>query len=338
MMKLLSKKSQHKTSEPKIVVIGGGNGTSTLLRGLRKHTSNLTALVAMADSGGSTGVLRDELGVLPAGDARLCLIALANAPDSALLFSHRFDKGSLAGHNFGNIFLAGAERMTGSFEEALKLAGDSLRITGQVLPTTTDHTELKLADGNRTIVGEDNINQATLRNPGTPKIWLEPPAVLNVSAARAIAEADMVVIAPGLLYCSLAAACLVKGMREALENTKAKVVYVCNLVNIPRHTPDFSVTSYAAELERFIGAPVLDYVLYSTNMPKDEFLRGEERGVIFDADAAKAAHFISVGAHLVNEAPAAVDPNDKTAHLRASVRHDSDAVAKALLDIHRKKR
>ncbi len=319
--------------QPKLVVIGGGNGTSTLLTGLREYTSNLIALVAMADNGGSTGLLRRELDALPPGDARLCLIALGNRPDVQQLFGYRFAQGGLKGHNFGNLFLSAAERTTGSFEKALALAEEALDTIGRVLPTTTDKVELMLADGDRVIAGEDAINDGTLAHPGSPRIWLEPRARLAPSAAEAIAEADMVVIAPGLLYCSSAAALLVEGMGEALKNTPAKVVYTCNLVNIPRHTPGFKVHHYVAEIERFIGAPVLDYVLYSTNLPKAEYLRGEETGVVFDEHAVSGTRYQCVGFPLVNDQPVVGDPNDAIAHTRASVRHDSHATARALMNI-----
>jgi uncharacterized cofD-like protein len=319
---------------PKIVVIGGGNGTSTLLKGLREYTPHLTALVAMADNGGSTGTLRRELDVLPPGDARLCLIALGNNSEVQDLFSYRFDKGGLAGHNFGNLFLSAAESMTGSFEQALEVAQKALNTTGQVLPSTTDKVELMLQDGDRTIVGEDAINEGSLEHPGSPKIWLEPAAHLSASGAEAIAQADLVVVAPGLLYCSLASALLVEGIKAALEQTSAKIVYACNLVNIPRHTPGFKVHNYVSEIERLVGAPVIDYVLYSTKLPAAEYLRNGETGVAFDVDAVKDAHYQAVGFPLVNENPVVADPSDKIAHTRASVRHDSHAVAQALMHIH----
>lgn len=318
--------------EPKVVVIGGGNGTSTVLKGLRKHTPELTAVVSMADDGGSTGELRYEMGVMPPGDIRRCLEALGNAPELEKLFEYRFQNGRMSGHSFGNLFISAAEQMTGGFEEALAIAEKVLQITGRVLPVTTDDVNIILNDGDTEVRGEDAIYKATLKGPGRPQVHLDPPVNITPRVHDAIMEADFVVIAPGNIYCSLAPALLAGGMREALEQTSAKVIYVCNLVNTPRHTPGFSVNDHASEMERFIGASVIDVVLYSTTQPQGDLLREGETGVSFDDSA--DTHYEPKGLPLLDTTPPKVDATDKIAHLRASARHDSDAVAQAIIDMY----
>ena len=238
----------------KIVVIGGGTGSFTLLSALKNYTHNLTALVNMVDDGGSTGQLRDELGVLPPGDVRQCLVALSSSPKVRDLFNYRFNEGSMKGHAFGNLFMAALEKMTGSFAEAVELSGEVLNINGRVYPITLDDTRMsmKLSDGT---VADGQYAAESLVIPRGERPWLElsPPAMINPRARQAILDADLVVIAPGLLYASLAPALLVRGVTRALSETKAKKVYVCNLINKPQQTEGFTVSDYADEIERFSG-------------------------------------------------------------------------------------
>ena len=234
-----------------IVVIGGGTGSFTLLQGLKRYTHNITALVNMADDGGSTGQLRDELGVLPPGDVRQCLVALSDTPKVRDLFNYRFDEGSFKGHAFGNLFLTALEKMTGSFAEAVEMASDVLKITGRVEPITLSNVQLcaEGADG-KPITGEYKIAHAEIAL--RPNVWLEPEADANPEATKAILEADMVIIAPGNLYGSLAPARVISGIQEALKTTKAKCVYVANLVTKPGPTDGFSVKDFADEMIKLV--------------------------------------------------------------------------------------
>jgi uncharacterized cofD-like protein len=179
----------------KIVVIGGGTGSFTLLSELKNYTHNITALVNMMDDGGSTGVLRDELGVLPAGDVRQCLVALSTTPKVRELFSYRFDEGSLKGHAFGNLFMAALERMTGSFAEAVETASEVLSVKGRVEPITLDDTKLviRLQDGT-TMYGQHETEGLKVPRGERPWLDLEPIAVINPEAHAAIVDADLVVI------------------------------------------------------------------------------------------------------------------------------------------------
>lgn len=311
----------------KIVIIGGGNGTSTLLKGLRGQ-AELTAIVSMADDGGSTGQLRRELGVGAAGDARQCLVALSDDEDLKKLFSHRFDTGFLDGHSFGNLFLAAAQQTAGGFTQAVQMAGKVLGAQGKVLPVTEANVHLALEDGQE-ISGVYQIANTELTKP---QLKLDPSGPLLPAAREAIMQADIVVIAPGNLYGSIAPALLVEGMGEALGQTKAKVVYVCNLVNRNNHTQGFTVSDYAEEIERFVNAPVLDYVFYNSDKVESG-VRDTESEVGFDEQRLQKASYKAVGLPLVDKTPASVDPNDKIPHIRSLVRHDAAAVAQKLMEL-----
>ena len=323
-----------------IVVIGGGTGSFTLLSGLKNYTHNITALVNMVDDGGSTGQLRDELGVLPAGDVRQCLVALSTSPKVRDLFNYRFDEGSMKGHAFGNLFMAALEKMTGNFTEAVKVAGEVLNIRGRVEPITFDNITLvtRLADG--TVVrGQHEAESLIIPVGERPWLDLEPTARINPQARQAILNADLVVIAPGLLYGSLAPALLVSGVTHALAETKAKKVYVCNLVNKPGQTDEFTVADYASEIERFAGVK-LDHVLYNNHRPSqeliDRYAKDGELLVEWNKEELKKKLFYASGKRLIADevwenTNAASDP---LAAQRSLIRHDADRVARELMRIY----
>jgi uncharacterized cofD-like protein len=323
----------------KIAVIGGGTGSFTLLSALKDHTSQIAALVNMADDGGSTGVLRDELGALPPGDVRQCLVALSRTPQIRDLFNYRFEEGSIKGHAFGNLFLTALEKMTGSFSEGVELASRVLNITGIVEPITESNVKLAMRtkDGAE-VHGEFEI--AHQRFSGErPEFWLEPEAAPTPRALKAIEQADMVVIAPGNLYGSLAPALIVPGIGEALRNTKAFVVYVCNLVTKPGQTDNFSVTDFADEIERLSGGRMLDAVLFNTEQPTDDLLQryanDGELSVLYDEKKLHRAHYIAAGAPLLaGTVWKNTNKSDPIAAQRTLIRHDSEAVAKALFELY----
>lgn len=323
--------------EPSFVVIGGGTGSFTVLSALKQHTANITALVNMSDDGGSTGVLRDELGVLPPGDVRQCLVALSESSQLRDLFNYRFTGGRLSGHSFGNLFLSATEKMTDNFEEAVRLASKLLRIKGEVVPVTTDkcHLVLTYPDG-RKLKGEHVIGNMDLQGNRSPQLCLEPQARITSRGARAIARADVVVIAPGNLYGSLAPALLVEGMREALMETNARIVFICNLVNKPGQTDDFMVHDYVLEIERFIGADVIDVVIFNTDEPPkrllERYVRDGEHIVEFDLDLLHGRHE-PIGLPLVAGATGTQSPGDRIAHKRSLIRHDAEKLAEVLIRI-----
>ncbi len=323
----------------KIAVIGGGTGSFTLLSQLKHYTKHLTALVNMADDGGSTGMLRDELGVLPPGDVRQCLVALSESERVRDLFNYRFEEGTFSGHAFGNLFLTALEKMTGNFASAVETASEVLNITGEVHPVTLDKVTLVMKQADGTVTeGEFKIGQSDFGASKHPEMALKPStAQLNPDAEQAIMAADVVVIAPGNLYGSLAPALIVPGMSKVLNATKAKKVYVCNLVTKPGQTDGFGVADFAAEIERF-GNFKLDYVLYNDDKPSKELLdtyaKEGEFGVEPDKKALEGAHYKAVGGHFVSGEPyAAAQDSDPIAQTRTLIRHDADAIAKELMRI-----
>lgn len=322
----------------KFVVIGGGTGSFTLLSGLKHYVRDITALVNMADDGGSTGQLRDELGVLPPGDVRQCLVALSDSPKVRDLFNYRFEEGAMKGHAFGNLFLTALEKMTGNFADAVELAGEVLDITGHVEPTTLSNVTL-CAEGKNgeTIRGEYTIAHSEIADK--PHIWLEPTATLNPAALDAVMAADVVVIAPGNLYGSLAPALAVEGIGDALRRTSATCVYVANLVTKPGPTQDFGVHDFADEVERLAGGAFLDYVIYNNAKPTktlmDRYAHEGEYGVaVVAAENAKRAWKAKGAPVLAKAAWEGGQASDPLARTRSYIRHDTDAVARQLMRIY----
>lgn len=260
------------TTKKKIVVIGGGSGTFTVLSGLKKYPLDLTAIVAMSDSGGSTGMLRDELGVLPPGDVVRCLVALSRQDDlMRKLMDYRFDGGALKGHRFGNLLLSALEKTTGSFDAAIEKASDILRTNGRVIPSTLDKVNLVALVGKRTVKTEEKI-QMTKLNGSLKKLYLEPAGRANPKALKAIAEADAIVISPGGFYSSIAPNLLVRGIPEAIRKSKAKKILVCNLMTKKEHTQNFSVAMYTESVEKYLGGSV-DVIIFNNKMPNESVMK-----------------------------------------------------------------
>lgn len=324
---------------PKIVVIGGGTGSFTLLSGLKHYARHITALVNMADDGGSTGVLRDELGALPPGDVRQCLVALSGSPKVRDLFDYRFEEGSLKGHAFGNLFLSALEKISGNFAEAVELAIEILNVSGRVEPVTLSNVRLCMQSKDEpTVKGQFRIGQTDFKS-SRPELWLEPEAELNPRAAEAIAEADMVVIAPGNLYGSLAPALLVPGIGEAIKQSKAKKVYICNLVTKPGQTDGFKVHDFAAEIERFMGGAYLNAVVYNTVTPAktlfETYAKAGEHLVQVDGAGLEKAHYQAVPAAVLARQPwQGASTSDPIASARTFIRHDSDKLARQLMKLY----
>lgn len=322
----------------KIVVIGGGTGSFTVLSGLKSLNCDLTALVNMVDNGGSTGQLRDEYGVLPPGDVRQCLVALSQAPESLRnLFNFRFPAGStMAGHSFGNLFLSSVEMMTDNFLEAVRMASDILNIQGQVIPATITKCQLVMETANSKIVGQKAIDETVLRVGERPKLFLEPKAKITFEAAEAVSEADLIIISPGNLYGSIIPTLLIDGVTKGIKKSKAKVLYICNLVNKPNNNFNFKVSDYVAELERFLGRGVIDFVLYNIDTPSEKILskyvKDKEYPVIVDKDNLKRANYLAIPSRLLSHKAIIQDKNDVLMS-RSLIRHDSYAVAKEVKKI-----
>ncbi|MDP2874109.1 MAG: YvcK family protein [bacterium] len=246
-------------TRPKIVCLGGGTGTYTVLRGLRHRDVELTAVVSMADSGGSSGRLRDEFGVLPPGDVRRCLLALAADDETnqtlRQLFEYRFDKGQgLNGHSFGNLFITALTEICGRTDQAIIEASRILRIKGQVLPVALADTHLwaQLDDGTL-IKGENHIDVRTTKpEVKISRVFLEPEAEVYAPVAREIAQADLIVIGPGDLYTSVIPTLLPRGVAKAISRSAAKKVYVCNLMTKHGETDDFAASDFVREVLRYL--------------------------------------------------------------------------------------
>jgi uncharacterized cofD-like protein len=326
-------------NNPKVVIIGGGTGSFALLTGFKHFTERLTAIVNMADDGSSTGMLRDELGVLPPGDVRRCLVALSESPKVRELFEYRFDEGALKGHAFGNLFLAALEKMTGNFVEAIETASEVLNVHGRVMPATLDNVRLRLTWPDKQLIlrGERVIDVEHFRyDPRQAVLSLEPVARANPAALSAIKQADLVVIAPGDLYTSLGPILVADGFREVLQKTRARVVYVCNLVTKKGQTDGFDVTAHADEIERFIGSPVLDDVLYNTGKPStnllERYAREGELWITVDSQRAEHVHYRVIGGDFLSPTVSTQSTaNDPLANRRTFIRHDGDKVAQLLL-------
>ncbi len=315
----------------KIVVIGGGTGNFAVLHGLKHHNDvDLSAIVSMADDGGSTGILRDELGVLPPGDVRQCLVALSNSSDMMRsLMNYRFENGGLVGHSFGNLLLSALEKVTGSFERAVEETGKILSIQGKVIPVTTHQVRLKMLLNNRTLLeGEREVYLSQEIDQGYASVYLEPFSKANPYAITEIMEADLLVMGPGGLHTSLIPNLLVEGISEALRESPAKKVFVANLMNRKGQTTGFKVSHYLNEINRFIGRDIFDHILVNSQMPTEELIAVySEEGELVKNDIYEAR---------VVSAPLLGDPRQafkRDLMKRSLIRHDSKRLAEELMNI-----
>jgi uncharacterized cofD-like protein len=305
---------------PRVVAIGGGTGLSTLLRGIKKYTGNIVAIVTVADDGGSSGRLRSEFRVLPPGDFRQCLVAMAETePLMTELFSHRFTgDGSLGGHSFGNLFIMAMAEITGDFEHALRESGRVLAVRGQIVPSTLTDVVLCANAGAEVRVGESQVPQGGDR---IDRVFLEPAdPPINPEAEEAILQAELVIVGPGSLYTSILPNLLVDGMVQVLRSTPAVKVYVCNVASQPGETTGYSVSEHLDAIEAHVGDNLFDYVVVNSNLapplPASASAAGTNR-INFDREqaAGRPARFILADV---------VSP-------RLSTHHDPDKLATVIM-------
>jgi uncharacterized cofD-like protein len=310
----------------RVVVIGGGTGLSTMLRGLKRYTSNITAVVTVADDGGSSGKLQKQLNILPPGDIRNCLVALADAEATMTdLFQYRFrGEGTgegLRDHAFGNLFIAAlSEISNGDFLQALRQASRVLNIRGRVLPSTLAHVCLKgeMEDGS-VVTGETNIAHSDLK---IKRIALSPadapplPEVLE-----AIETADVIVIGPGSVYTSIVPNLLVHGIAEALHRSRAKKVYICNVMTQPGETDGFSASDHVKAIDGHVSRPVFDYILVNTGVPSLELLnKYRQTGATLvesDPDRIRRMGYRPIAGNFISQTDV--------------VRHDPESLAEAIM-------
>ncbi len=274
---------------PKIVAIGGGTGLSTMLRGIKKITNNITAIVTVGDDGGSSGRLRQEMGILPPGDIRNCIAALADDDDIVTqLFQYRFKTGEgLEGHSFGNLFITAMSAICGDMISAIKESAKVLLIRGRVIPATTDDMRLvaRMEDGS-IVKGESQIPESGKK---IIELFCEPEACKpSNDVIEAINGADLIILGPGSLYTSIIPNLLVKGVSEAIEHAKAKKIYVCNIMTQPGETDNYSVSDHikaifehmaksGASDYKILEKPLVDAVLVNNQLPNNLAKKYEEK-------------------------------------------------------------
>lgn len=262
--------------EPKVVVIGGGTGLSILLKGLKKFTPNITAIVTVADDGGGSGVLREDLGMLPPGDIRACMLALANTePTMEKLFQYRFSDGMLKGQSFGNIFIAAMNGIYGNFETAIKESSNVLAITGKVFPMTLENVKIRAELQNGKIVeGESHISSESVKEKSKIKrVSIEPEIIEPLPEALiSIKEADLIVLGPGSLYTSVIPNLLVKDLIDAIYNSKAPKAYIVNVMTEPGETDRYGVLDHVQAILDHSKHDILDYVIANTEAVSEEVL------------------------------------------------------------------
>lgn len=291
---------------PKIVAIGGGTGLSVLLRGLKEYSSNITAIVSVADDGGSSGRLRGSLGILPPGDLRNCLVALADT-ETAMekLFNYRFSNGDeLIGHNLGNLLIAAMSDISGSFEQSIKEVSKVLAIRGRVLPSTLTDIVLsaQLEDGS-TLVGESKISKS---EKSITNIFIEPAnAQALPEALDALKEADIIILGPGSLYTSIIPNLLIEGITEAIRESNAIKVYVANLMTQPGETLGFSVGQHLEKLVKFGGPGIMDYCIVNDGkIPskyEEQYQRDGAESLVIDKTIITNLGVKIISADLVND-------------------------------------
>jgi uncharacterized cofD-like protein len=299
---------------PRMVAIGGGTGMSTLLRGLKEYTSNLAAVVTVADDGGSSGRLREEYRILPPGDFRQCLVALADAePLVKQLFNHRFENGSLNGHSFGNLFIMAMAEVTGNFEHAVRESGRVLAVRGDIIPSTLHDVTLVASVNGTMVEGESKI---PAQNGLISRVFLRPDnPELNPEAALALMNAEVIVVGPGSLYTSILPNLLVPGMVEAIRESPALKVFVCNVAEQPGETDNYNVSDYLDAIREHTGADLFDFAVVNSNL--DHLPTGGQSQVRFDVEEVQRDHPQTryIAADVVNvRIPSHHDP-DKLARL-----------------------
>ena len=324
-------KDKSLNKRPKIVVIGGGTGLSVLLRGLKEHTTNITAIVTVADDGGGSGVLREDLGMLPPGDVRSCILALANTePSMERILQHRFAEGNLKGQNFGNLFMAAMNEEYGSFETAVKEMSNVLAVTGKVIPMTLENVKLyaKLESGD-VIAGESNIPEKNKElGSRIENVFIKPknPKPLKESIED-IREADCIILGPGSLYTSVIPNLLVKDIVKEIENSKGIKVYIANVMTQPGETDGYNVLNHIEAIHKSTKKDLVDYVITNTESIPDETLEK------YNDDGAKQLIITDEEEYILNKKNIKVIKGNLIDIKKNYIRHDTNKLSKIIIDL-----
>jgi uncharacterized cofD-like protein len=312
----------------KIVAIGGGTGLSILLRGLKKVTNDITAIVSVADDGGGSGILRKDLGMLPPGDIRSCILALANRePILMELMNYRFTEGNLKGQNFGNLLIAAMNGISSNFGEAIKKVNDILAVTGKVIPVSTDDITLfgELENG-EVIKGESMIPFESLKaSSAIKRVFIEPEdAKCFQEAIDAIMEADIIVMGPGSLYTSIIPNLLIKEIRNAILESRAMKAYVVNLMTQPGETDKYGVADHVHAIESYLGKGVIDHVLVNSSSINGETMLkyNRQKAYILEPDKSEIDELNALGYNVALD-----DFLEEKEHY---IRHDALKIAEKL--------
>jgi len=312
---------------PKIVVIGGGTGLSTMLRGLKKYTNNITAIVTVADDGGGSGVLREDLGILPPGDIRNCMLALAETePLMEELLQYRFKDGRLKDQSFGNLFLAAMDGISNNFEEAVQKMSSVLAVKGKVIPVTLDNMILKAKLKNGIIIdGESNIpNGALENNSAIDEVFIEPKDAKAIKEAIiAIDEADAIILGPGSLYTSVIPNLLVGEISNSLDKTKAIRIYVSNIMTQPGESDNYGVKDHIVAINKHAKCRVVDYVIVNTGKISSEL----EQKYLDDN-----SNMVNINEEEVKKLGIGVIKRDFVEIGKGYIRHDADKLAAILVE------
>ncbi len=318
----------------KVTVIGGGTGTFVALTGLKKFPIDLAVVVSMMDSGGSTGRLRDQLGVLPPGDVRQCLVALAQTSDLwRQLFLYRFENGDLAGHNFGNIMLSALEKVTSDYQQVIDTASQILQTQGQVLPVTFAPAKLcaSYADG-RVLTGEGIIDEQTNFANKIEEVYLDPPVKATDRAVKRLLDSDLIVIGPGDLFTSIIPVMLVGGIKEALQKTPAKIIFVLNLMTKIGQTSGLTGLDHVNQIIKYMGKKPNIVLQNNAKIPLDIlswYQQNQEKTVTLDPGQIDQVQIQSLD--LIDTSP--TRQNQADALTRSILRHHPNKLAKAIFDL-----
>ncbi|MFA5871995.1 MAG: gluconeogenesis factor YvcK family protein [Parcubacteria group bacterium] len=325
-----------------IVNIGGGTGRFTLLSGLKKYPANISAIVSMADDGGSTGKLRDELGVLPPGDVRQCLVALSDSSETLReLMNYRFERGNLKGHSFGNLLLSALEKITGDFTKGVGEAARILNVKGEVIPVTGEDMRIDIRLKNGEILkGENELDDnPKIKKIGVEEVYPRKNVKADKRALEKIRSADLIVIGPGDLFASVIPNFLIKEISDAIKKSKCKTVFNCNLTNKKGLTEGFSLEDYIRMIEKYIGKGRVDYVTFNSKMPSRDLIKKYERkegkGAIVGLAKNKSnkRSYKVIRADLLQTAKVTPNKNDAIGATRSFIRHDSEKLARVIMAI-----